>query len=248
MILLRSAVTIQKEVDPSAATCPLMAMHRKICLDAARDMINHIHRSFQIAPGLRRWSYYCFYCLQAILVLLPQTDGDKAANDLLCTRAVEVFEQIKLKASQRCAEVVRHYLRRRAKSRTKRPKPDNAASHVFVTDEDLQAPVSTNPASVQQQAEPTEPMSGQGQDFGNSVIATNDNGHNTASVFSLDDSISWPPISPNALQTEMYGALYNIDPIDDFYLGHQPYFFGTEGLSNHVLNTDTSDWSQLWNN
>ena len=119
---------------------------------------------------------------------------------------------------------------------------------MFVTDEDLQAPVSTNPASVQQQAEPTEPMSGQGQDFGNSAIATNDNGHNTASVFSLDDSISWPPISPNALQTEMYGALYNIDPIDDFYLGHQPYFFGTEGLSNHVLNTDTSDWSQLWNN
>jgi hypothetical protein len=111
----------------------LLSLHQSFCLDAARDMIRHIAALFQLAPHLRAWSYYCFYCLQATLVILPKLASedhiarnsphsidatnkklqstDRPENDWeVCNHAVRVFEQIELKASQRCAEVVKQYL------------------------------------------------------------------------------------------------------------------------------------------
>lgn len=115
------------------------------CVDAARDMISHIHQIFQIAPSLRRWSYYCFYCLQAVLVLMmtmvddnSQTyrrrestplwidvtelgDGSENQYDLqyYCELSINIFEQLRLKAAERCAQVVRSFLGRWKSSRTR---------------------------------------------------------------------------------------------------------------------------------
>lgn len=243
---------MQKDIDPGAADCPLIALHRKICLDAARDMITHIHRSFELAPGLRRWSFYCLYCLQATLVLLPQSaDNRDAADDIFCARAVEVFEQIKLKASQRCAEVVRQYLRKRAEARQQRQRRGTATDPADNTDHTLQL---SRPAStLQQKSEPASAVSylPPGQDRSRNQVASGmpNSGLTAASVPCFDDGdASWPSISPTLFQTEMYGALYSVDPSDEFYLGHQPYFFGTAGFSNDTLTDDTNDWSHPWSN
>ncbi|KIW23689.1 uncharacterized protein PV07_11869 [Cladophialophora immunda] len=110
-----------------------------ICIRAARDMIQHVHELFRLAPSLRRWSYYCFYCLQATLVLLTNITNDNSASchqdphapnylstghdasglglsrsiedDLhLCEMSVQILQQIELKASRRCAEHVSRFL------------------------------------------------------------------------------------------------------------------------------------------
>lgn len=78
-------------------------------------MVLHIHDIFQQAPSLSRWSYYCYYCLQATLVLLMRvleepTLDETAIIARICETSVHIFEQIELKASKRCAEVVRHVL------------------------------------------------------------------------------------------------------------------------------------------
>lgn len=226
-----------------------MAMHRKLCLAAARDMITHIHQSFEIAPGLRRWSYYCFYCLQATLVLLPQTTDSMASDDLLCKRAVEVFEQIKLKASQRCAEVVRQYLRRRATTPHKRQKQDDGTHEAAHRDADSP---SANPSLMPQHTgnlhSARQSAPDPAQDVDQTLASGQDCDANAASVFSFDEgTASWPSISPNTLQTEMYGALYSIDPSDNFYLGYQPLLFGGSDLTNEISPNDTGDWPQSWN-
>ncbi|KAF9699532.1 hypothetical protein EKO04_002477 [Ascochyta lentis] len=248
MILLRSAVSMQKDIDPGAADCPLIALHRKVCLDAARDMIMHIHRSFELAPGLRRWSYYCFYCLQATLILLPQSADDRdGVDDLFCARAVEVFEQIKLKASQRCADVVRQYLRKRAKAQQKQmqgtaTQHTDDANHILRSSRSVSALQRPDPATIMSYA-PT----GQDQSYGNVADEMQGSVFNAASLLSFDDgNASWPSVSPTTFQTEMYGALYNIDPNDDFHLG--PYFFGTGGFLNDTPTDNTSGWSHLWTN
>lgn len=218
-----------------------MCSHRKLCLDAARDMITHIHRSFEIAPGLRRWSYYCFYCLQATLVLLAQTAGEISSDDLMCKRAVEVFEQIKLKASQRCAQVVRQYLRRRTKLRQKRQEEDTRTEQTTNEGFPSQVYESADQSQFTGQIAMHEAQNPDG-------TLTNEQGYetNAASLFNLDDSsTSWPLVSPNSLQTEMYGALYSIDPSDEFYLGHQPYFFGAGALTNDSPAIDVDDWPQF---
>jgi hypothetical protein len=239
---------MHKEVDSDAAESPLIALHRKACLDAARDMIVHIHRSFELAPGLRRWSYYCFYCLQATLVLLPQSADDRDAADyLFCIRAVEVFEQIKLKASQRCADVVRQYLQKRAKARQKQkqgiPIPhENDAVHNLRPLEPVSALQRPEPATAISYAIPE-----QNQPCDNITNGIQDCGMNSASLPNIDDGVaSWPSVSPTTFQTEMYGALYSIDPNDNFHLGHQPYFYGTGGYLNDPLTDHNNDWSHLW--
>ena len=78
-------------------------------------MVLHIHDIFQQAPSLSRWSYYCYYCLQATLVLLmrvlDEPSFEKAATTIIiCEKSVQIFEQIELKASKRCADVVRYVL------------------------------------------------------------------------------------------------------------------------------------------
>lgn len=84
--------------------------HRTRCLDAARDMIRHIHRTFELAPGLRRWSYYCCYCLQAILILLPELveDNHQPHHGHVIDHPQTTLN--KDKASQKCADVVRQFL------------------------------------------------------------------------------------------------------------------------------------------
>jgi hypothetical protein len=105
-------------------------------------MILHIHKLFSAAPGLRRWRYYCFYCIQAALALLTKmieverstvSHNDpydsvlpspfSESNDCnvtqdklkeICELSIQVFEWIELKAAKRCAEVVRHFLQRSA--------------------------------------------------------------------------------------------------------------------------------------
>lgn len=93
----------------------------------------------------------------------------------------------------------------------------------------------------------TQKVAGQVQDLDGSIANRHNCETNAASVFSMDDSsASWPSIYPNALQTQLYGALYSIDPSDDFYLGHQPYLFSTGGLTNDISANDIGDWPQLW--
>jgi hypothetical protein len=90
-------------------------VHKTSSLDAARDMVVHIHQLFRLAPSLRRWSYYCFYCLQATLVLLMRITDEPFAEGIedsksLCELSIQIFEQIELKAAKRCAEIVRQVL------------------------------------------------------------------------------------------------------------------------------------------
>lgn len=130
IILFRESHGKQKSRIGMGLDKPSTADYQRSCHDAARDMIKHIHRIFKLAPSLRRWSYYCFYCLQATLVLLTKlvTDGnvpsldphtppsehyvrEDSAEDLSCCElAIQVFQQIDLKASKHCAEVVRRFL------------------------------------------------------------------------------------------------------------------------------------------
>jgi hypothetical protein len=132
IILLRGSLrkSILKTIVGDSET---LSLHQSFCLDAARDMIRHIAALFELVPHLRAWSYYCFYCLQAALVILPKlagenhlsrisrrsVDGDDGSHSThrqpendweVCNLAVRVFEQIELKASQRCAEVVKQFL------------------------------------------------------------------------------------------------------------------------------------------
>lgn len=125
-------------------------------------MIRHVHELFRLAPSLRRWSYYCFYCLQATLVLLanitdcdhdrafPPIDSGTASVELqasekpikvspvddscLCEMSVQIFQQIELKASKRCAEHVHHFLEKwkakRAKQTLGSPPPSRSASRL----------------------------------------------------------------------------------------------------------------------
>lgn len=101
-------------------------------------MISHIHELFSLAPSLRRWSYYCFYCLQSTLVLLAKlTEEDtrisqnqdmspstglnstlckdsKVQQDLLslCKLSIIIFHQIELEAAKCCAQLVQKFLDR----------------------------------------------------------------------------------------------------------------------------------------
>ncbi len=117
----------------------LELLYQTSCVDAARDMVAHIHQIFTIAPSLRQWSYYCFYCLQATLVLLTRlidddgqstfpciqgtevgdSDGSEDQHNLqyYCQLSIDIFELLKLKAAERCAQVVQSFLGRWEKSR-----------------------------------------------------------------------------------------------------------------------------------
>jgi hypothetical protein len=106
---------LSTEADGDLNALPDGEGHKASSLDAARDMIVHIHQLFTLAPSLRRWSYYCFYCLQATLVLLMKLTDEPFAEEIetlksLCGLSVQVFEQIELKAAKRCAEIVQRVM------------------------------------------------------------------------------------------------------------------------------------------
>ncbi|KAK3900157.1 hypothetical protein C8A05DRAFT_36205 [Staphylotrichum tortipilum] len=214
IILLRSSVTgpAATEHDDAATHSPgqsLTSLHRAKCLDAARDMISHIHQCFELEPALRRWSYYCFYCLQATLVLLPKVADDyttashdrpngvndtpappppaaldptnntdsaaAAADSTACRLAVEIFAQIRLKASQRCADLVRQFLE---KWTAVRPRDDRRSNPLLEQHHARTA----HPAHLPPRPQPPSPTH---------------SGTASPGVLSLD-----------GLQAELYGALY----------------------------------------
>lgn len=88
---------------------------RSICTKAAIAIILHVHGLFQAAPNLRRWKYYCFYCLQATLVLLVTLVDEPLAEEtqaliMPCKLSVTIFKQFDLKAGRRCADMVARVL------------------------------------------------------------------------------------------------------------------------------------------
>lgn len=106
IVLHRGSFT---KADPST-TSSLIKHSRASCIQAARVIIVHVYGLFGVAPCLKRWRYYCYYCLQATLVLLMQIIDEPAAEETqeivtVCQLAVSVFGQIKLKAAKRCAEL-----------------------------------------------------------------------------------------------------------------------------------------------
>jgi hypothetical protein len=218
-------------------------------------MISHIHRSFELVPGLRRWSYYCFYCLQATLVLLPKVADDYsrarhlrrqrragAGSDepgqrpplpapesntarmegedvKFCRMAVAIFEQIKLKASQRCADVVRQFLEKwarpreeRAKEQTNSSRPAHASNGDIPSSNEQPPPVALTPSSVA----PT-----------TDTAARSVNPSDGSSI-----STCSPGVSLDGLQAELYGAIYGHGAADGGSLSHNPYFYGIEGFGD----------------
>ncbi|OBT81483.1 hypothetical protein VE02_09266, partial [Pseudogymnoascus sp. 03VT05] len=77
---------------------------------AASDMIRHIYSSFKAVPDLRKWTYYCFYCLQATLTLLiklvdePLLESNLSMAEL-CELSIDVFQQIDLRSADQCAKM-----------------------------------------------------------------------------------------------------------------------------------------------
>ena len=133
--------------------------YKASCIDAACDMISHIHALFSLAPSLRRWSYYCFYCLQSTLVLLTkmieedngsnvgQTASPPATQDSVsrtetkergdlvgfCELSMKIFDQIELEAARRCARVVRKFLDRWENRQRKRKQRNQGKPHPDIT-------------------------------------------------------------------------------------------------------------------
>ncbi|KAI8932081.1 hypothetical protein NX059_010967 [Plenodomus lindquistii] len=251
--------------------------HQRACLDAAQDMIEHIHQSFEIAPGLRRWSYYCFYCLQAVLVLLPKVaddfaryrrqhrvrrvhDADTSDPSLesnvaivekhkrLCDMAIEVFEKIQLKASRRCADVVRQFLERWARKTEHRstrmisvPESENA---------DVPAGTYPLPSVARSGRVPKDlcltPGSQAPTDQQPECLITDDTVEFDSGGTRLAPSISGsnytsPPVSVNGLQTELYGALYCTDSTDGFLVANQLFPFNFEYLDNDQAIVESQD-------
>jgi hypothetical protein len=78
---------------------------------------------FEAAPWLKRWRYYCYYCLQATLVLLTKVIDEPLAKETedivqVCELSVNIFGQIDLKAAKRCAEIVAGLIERWRRHRT----------------------------------------------------------------------------------------------------------------------------------
>ncbi|EEU33338.1 uncharacterized protein NECHADRAFT_89550 [Fusarium vanettenii 77-13-4] len=220
IILLRGTI-LRKPFDRHAlASKPLSGLHQSFYIDAARDTIRHIHKLFILAPGLRRWSYYYFYCLQSTLVLLLkvaddqhsrnrqqrhagnqpsslsplESDPGRAEEDRkLCQLAVEVFESIKLKASQRCADIMRQFLHKRS-SPTRRERGQG-----------LSPPLSL--------------LSGQHESAhdGASPSTTKDRLPGAERVRSVDGSDNTSPqVSLNGLHVDLFDAFYSNDLSQDF--------------------------------
>ncbi|EEU33435.1 uncharacterized protein NECHADRAFT_102313 [Fusarium vanettenii 77-13-4] len=251
IILLRGTI-LRKPFDRHAlASKPLSGLHQSFYIDAARDTIRHIHKLFILAPGLRRWSYYCFYCLQSTLVLLLkvaddqhsrnrqqrhagnqpsslsplESDPGRAEEDRkLCQLAVEVFESIKLKASQRCADIVRQFLHKRS-SPTRRERGQG-----------LSPPLSL--------------LSGQHESAhdGASPSTTKDRLPGAERVGSVDGSDNTSPqVSLNGLHVDLFDAFYSNDLSQDFNFDPQQAFFGHEtphasSSGTRMEGLGTGDW------
>lgn len=213
-------------------------------------MIRHIHKLLALAPHLRRWTYYCFYCLQATLVILLKVADDqhcsrhrqrKKSNDSrafgqvdhetveddrnLCNLAVEVFELIRLKASQRCADVVRHFLDKWRPDRTINDPDGRRTSSGGLGDCGMQqAPIPAEDFPL--------PMEYH--------VPSNNESESSQGVGSVDCSDSTSPhVSLSGLQAELHDAFYsNLN--DGFNFAQQPSFIGVEGFGTFPLELGTN--------
>ncbi|KAL6705917.1 hypothetical protein ACN47E_006196 [Coniothyrium glycines] len=268
IILLRTSTTkraFNKHIFDGRA---LVEAHRMKCLVAARDMITHIHCLFRLAPEPRRWTYYCFYCLQATLVLLPKVARDHCAHlprlkpgvklagdppdvaldnrlndERLCRAAVVVFEQIKLKASRRCADVVRQFLDKWTKAAVQcisdnrfTSGTDKSTPCTTSANNDLTAASINISAGVPKQhatssiyplststPEITDKVFLEENSFGPSVHEQNPNN------MEGDESVPSPG-SSFGLQAELYGAFYSGGAVDTYNAGYQSSFLDADSL------------------
>ncbi|CAH0022521.1 unnamed protein product [Clonostachys rhizophaga] len=266
IILLRGSIPRKSPELLALSTHPLYLLHQSCHLNAARNMIRHIYRLFKSAPYLRRWSYYCFYCLQATLVILPkvaddldlsryqqqkdaclvpsplsstQADREMIEDDVgLCNMAVEVFEKIELKASQRCAIVVRQILDSwEAKQRN--DKLDASHTSISVENCGVQRSTSTRVA-------PEHLADSSSSSSTDTIINEEDSTHisrrSTQAVPNVVDSIrnfggsssSSLPTSFSEFEAELYGAFYGI--LDSgFHVDEQQYCAGSQALENQAM-------------
>ncbi|EGU72926.1 hypothetical protein FOXB_16564 [Fusarium oxysporum f. sp. conglutinans Fo5176] len=250
IILLQGSIPRNPSERHASSSRPLSQRHQSSYLNAARNMIRHIHELLALAPHLRRWTYYCFYCLQATLVILLKVADDqhcsrrrqrRMSNDSralgqvdhetveddrkLCNLAVEVFDLIRLKASQRCADVVRHFLDKWRPERTTNDPDARRTSSRGLDD-----------CGMQQVPSPT-------GDFPLPVeypVPLNNENESSESVESVDWSDSTSPhVSLSGLQAELHDAFYsNLN--DGLNFAQQPSFIGVEGFGAFPLELGTT--------
>jgi len=275
--LLRNSLTSSK---PGSTHEPLTLLHRSCCLDVARDMIRHIHRLFKLAPRLRRWSYYCFYCLQSTLVLLSEiadhhhhrsgrrrhrsrpadapgqcscksaqctkSDQERQEDWDLCNVAVEIFEKIELKASKRCAEVVRQFL-----TRWDCPKPQPSSDNTTSIPSGSLREGILPQSNATPAAQPLTPFPSNAQEPVGSPVFASEGGFSRrtsvrnksqvpceppGSVVSADDATTAsPPVSLSGLQAELYGAFYDNDQDAFGFDAPPPPLLGSNDPTAHAL-------------
>lgn len=153
---------------------------------------------------------------------------------MLCDLAVEVFECMKLKASQRCADVVRRFLDKwgpekimngsgtpQASSSTRRRSAIEHSTHSSLqVDHPVVRTFEEESDSIPADTARTGPS---GVESGRRVDGS---------------SSTSPQISLNGLQAELYGALYsnNLDDLNvDFHFGQQSCPFDAEAPGDCAL-------------
>ncbi|KAI6749358.1 hypothetical protein HG530_015197 [Fusarium avenaceum] len=165
-----------------------------------------------------------------------ETDKD---DRKLCNLAIEIFEQIKLKASQRCADVIRHYLNTWESKQTRNG--TSAASH--------DSSNSFGDGARQQSLSSTSaPLS--------SLDRSQASDHETeASCLSSDaaqarpgdscivESVSCSDLTPpcvslSEFQAQLYSAFYG-NPNDGFDFDQQSSFPGLETLGGYTARSNT---------
>ncbi|KAH6954214.1 hypothetical protein DER45DRAFT_615545 [Fusarium avenaceum] len=246
-------------------------LHQSRHLNAARNMIRHIHRLLTLAPHLRRWTYYCFYCLQAVLAILPQVTNDHRRTQIrkrdeadistgshevnketdeddrkLCNLAIEIFEQIKLKASQRCADVIRHYLNtwesKQARNGTSAPAHDS--SHSFGNGAGQQSlPSTSTPLSSLDRSQASDHET---EASCLSSDAAQARPGDSCIVESVSCSDLTPPcVSLSEFQAQLYSAFYG-NPNDGFDFDQQSSFSGLETLGGYTVRSNTIGTQDGW--
>ncbi|KAI8406577.1 hypothetical protein FOFC_14047 [Fusarium oxysporum] len=157
---------------------------------------------------------------------LGQVDHETVEDDRkLCNLAVEVFDLIRLKASQRCADVVRHFLDKWRPERTTNDPDARRTSSRGLDD-----------CGMQQVPSPT-------GDFPLPVeypVPLNNENESSESVESVDWSDSTSPhVSLSGLQAELHDAFYsNLN--DGLNFAQQPSFIGVEGFGAFPLELGTT--------
>ncbi|VUC22716.1 unnamed protein product [Clonostachys rosea] len=253
---------------------PSLASFHQLCrLDAARDMIRHIYKLFETAPRLRRWSYYCFYCLQATLVLLPKVaeshyirrnvhhvhgspcscQWSKYRQDWkICSLSFKIFEMIDLKASQTCGEAVRRFLKG-----WEIPDTGECPHNICLVNSEGGGELQSHSASLTSAIRPDRFHKLPGtNDLFSSPLDKSSQSHaplaDSEGISRVDDplAIVSSPISLSGIQVELYEALYgkydqnNFESATGLGLATND---GHLGLSSDVTGNVELDWFDFCN-